>query len=100
MTEQQRAKIEIYKNQYIETLKKYEGYDVGDTYFGVYGSDLTDDKNVTIIMSVITGLGDDYEIKTTVNNILIEPDGNSMKLTDIYNTSLVYEYVKGLKKIE
>lgn len=100
MTEQQKQKVEVYRKQYNEALRKYEGYNVGDTYFGVYNSEITDDNNVTIIMSVITGLGDDYEIKTTINNILIEPGGNSMKLTDIYNASLVYEYVKGLKKIE
>jgi hypothetical protein len=99
MTQEQKDKIEIYWQQYEQSKAEYSPYSTGECYFGVYQSNNEQDKNITIIITTIDGLGEDYEIKTTINNILIEPNGNALRLTDVYERSLVMEYLKNLKKI-
>lgn len=99
MTQEQKDKIEVYRQQYESSKLEYSAYSLGECYFGIYQSNNENDKNITLIITTINGLGEDYEIQTTINNILIEPNGNALRLTDVYERSLVMEYLKNLKKI-
>lgn len=101
LTENQIEKIAHYKKQYEGNLEEYDNFGSYDICgFAVYCSENPNDKNATIIMTTITGISDDYEPKTTINNIMVEPDGNSFRLTDIYKQEDVFGYIKKLKKIQ
>lgn len=100
MTEAQKIKLAFYETQFKENLAKYSSWGSDEACsFGIYVSESPEDKNLTLIITTITGLSDDYQPYTATNNIMVEPNGDSLKLTDIYPKEYVLEYIKKLKKI-
>ena len=101
MTQKQKEKIDTYKKQFDSNVEQFDNFGSYDVCgFGVYYSENEEDKNLTVIMTTVTGISDNYEPYISTSNIMIEPDGNSFNLTDIYNKDEVYGYIKKLKKIE
>jgi hypothetical protein len=100
VTQKQKEKIEMYQKQFEENLAQYENWgSQQDCRFGIYISEKPDDKNVTIVMVTISGISDNYQTYKAINNIMIEPSGESFKLTDIYPKEYVLDYIETLKKI-
>lgn len=101
ITAQQEVKVELYKKQYLQNVELYATYGAEQLCsFSVYASNNDNDKNITIVLSTISGISQDYEPITKINNIMVEPDGNSFNLTDIYDRFEVYRYIGNLKKIQ
>ena len=50
-------------------------------------------------MTVISGISDSMQTYKATNNIMIEPNGISVKLTDVYPRDYVLDYIQKLKKI-
>lgn len=100
VTQKQKEKIEVYQKQFEENIAEYENWgSQQDCRFGIYISTNAEDKNVTIIMITITGISDNYQTYKAINNIMVEPNGDSCKLTDIYPKEYVLDYIQTLKKI-
>ena len=58
------------------------------------------DNNITIIEQEIYNLTDDMIPETSINNILVEPDGNVLYLEDFMNETEMVTYLNQLTKIE
>lgn len=100
VTDKQKAVIEKYQAEFEENLRKYDSWGSQQAcHFGIYVSQNEGDKNVTLIITTISGLSDDYQPYKATNNIMVEPDGNSFRLKDIYPEDYIIEYIKALKKI-
>lgn len=100
VTQKQKEKIEMYQKQFEENIAEYENWgSQQDCRFGIYVSEKPEDKNVTIVMVTITGISDNYQTYKAINNIMVEPSGESCKLTDIYPKEYVLDYIETLKKI-
>lgn len=97
MTDEQRAKIEELRNDFYLKVKYYSTY--SGTKFNVFSSNNENDKNITIIYTIITGLNDSYQPFYENQNILIEPNGNAINLMDFYSDNDVLTYIENLKKI-
>ena len=101
LTIEQIDKISLYQKQYKENVEEYSAYDSEKICsFNVYASVKEEDKNITIVLATITGISDYYQPFSQVNNIMVEPDGNSFNLTDIYNRNEVLLYISNLKKLD
>jgi len=101
MTQEQLNRIEQYRKQYDENCKEYKTYDSENIcMFQVYVNEVPQDKNVTIISRVIIGLDDNTnEPHTSKTDLLIEPDGNVIKLKDVFPNENIGDYIKKLKRI-
>ena len=100
MTNAQKETIDIYREQFLQSCHKYEVYSGENTCkFELYESNKEDDKNITIIYTLVTGLSNDYQPFYEVVNLIVEPDGNAINLMDFYPQNLVIDYIKNLKKI-
>lgn len=100
-TDKQKEKIDLYKKQYEENVEEYDNFGIDDLCtFNVFASANEEDKNIVIVLSTISGVSETYEAIVQINNIMVEPDGNSFNLTDIYNREEVFGYIKNLIKIE
>jgi hypothetical protein len=100
LTPQQEAKVNEYLQQFNKNVAEYEGWNSAtDCSFGIYVSDNPNDQNITLIMTVISGISDSMQTYKATNNIMIEPNGISVKLTDVYPRDYVLDYIQKLKKI-
>jgi hypothetical protein len=100
MTKEQEITVEKYKRQVGENCKMYQDYSSSDICkVNLYESTNAEDKNITIRTVTVTGTSDDFQPYIEVNTILVEPDGNAFRMTDVYPTQFVNEYVDKLKKI-
>jgi hypothetical protein len=100
VTQKQKEKIELYEKQFEKNIAEYINWgSQQDCRFGIYVSPNPEDKNITIIMTTITGISDNYQTYKITNNIMIEPNGESCKLTDIYPSDYVFDYLEKLTKI-
>lgn len=101
MTQKQHQKITHYRNQFIENKKRYAANGSESICkFAVFENMNPDDKNITLVIVSVGGISEDYQPYTAINNLLIEPDGNAIKLTDIYPKEEVLVYIEKLKRIE
>ncbi|NBO50174.1 MAG: hypothetical protein EBU80_10735 [Chitinophagia bacterium] len=101
MTIEQQKQVEIYRNEFEESCSSNAVYGSGRLCsFGVFKSENEEDQNVTLIITTITGLSDNYQPYVGTNNIMIEPDGNTFNMDDVFPSSQVAGYVSKLKKIE
>ena len=101
MTIEQQQKLEIYKKEFQENCSSNFQYGSDRVCnFHVYESQNEEDKNITIVMSTIADISDDYQPFVVTNNIMIEPDGNAFNMNDVFPRSQVAKYVSTLKKID
>ena len=100
VTQKQKEKIELLQSQFQKNVEQYSNWgSYEDCRFGIYVSQNPEDKNVTVIMTTITGISDNYQTYKAINNIMVEPNGDSCKLTDNYPKEYVLDYIQTLKKI-
>lgn len=101
MTIEQQKQIEKYKQEFAENCKDYAAYG-SKRYckFSLYKSENPEDANYTMVITNISGISDDYQPYVETLNLMVEPDGNTLQLTDIYEPSEVVTYIQQLKKIE
>jgi hypothetical protein len=100
MTREQEITIEKYRKELNDNCEKNAGYNSSEICkFNLYESESSEDKNITIRTVSITGISDDFQPFNEVTTILVEPDGNAFKMTDVYPTELVNDYVNKLKRI-
>lgn len=101
MTEAQRAKIYDLEKRYKDNCNMYVGWgSSGYCKFGVYRSDMIADQNVTVIMTLITGISKSERPYVETENILVEPDGSTMDLMEVYSENQVVGYLERLNKID
>lgn len=101
MTPQQREKIEKYRKQYQENCEKYASWgSQRDCSFSLLKSSNENDKNYTILMTFVAGLSDDFQTYVENANLLIEPDGNVLNLTDFFDSGKVVNYIEQLIKVD
>lgn len=101
MTEQQLKAIEKYKADYASNCSKYSRYGSGrDCSFKLLKSANESDPNYTMLVTSVTGLSDDFQPYVQTVNLMVEPDGNVINLSDIYNPSQVAAYVENLINAE
>lgn len=101
MTTEQQKKIEEYKKEFTENCKQYAPWgSARDCSFSLYKSENPEDENYTMVVTSVTGLSDDYQTYVETVNLMVEPDGNVINLTDIYEPSQVVNYVQQLIKID
>jgi hypothetical protein len=101
MTEQQKNRIEQYQKQFEQNLNEYKSYGSDSIcLFEVYVNEVPQDKNITIVSRVITGLDDNTnEPFTSKTDLLIEQNGNVVKLKDMFPNENINDYIKKLKRI-
>lgn len=100
MTKEQEIAVENYRKQLNENCSRNEFYNSSQICsFNVYKSEKEEDENITIVTVSITGISDDFQPFIGVTTILVEPDGNAFRMTDVYPEQFVNEYVDSLKKI-
>lgn len=101
MTIEQQNQLEKYRKEFAENCKKYAAWGSDrDCKFSALKSDREEDKNITLVVTAITGISDDYQTYVETINLLIEPDGNVVNLFDIYEPSQVITYIQQLKNID
>jgi hypothetical protein len=101
MTIEQQKKLEVYREEYKRNCTSNVGFGSDRICnFHVYGSDNPDDQNITIVMTTITDISDNYQPFIATLNIMIEADGNAINLADVFPKSQVASYVEQLKIIE
>jgi hypothetical protein len=100
MTQEQKSKIEHYREQFGKKCSDYSGWSgAKDCRFELYESDKEEDKNITIYSSYISGLSDDYQPYYDIINLLIEEDGNVVDLSTILTSNERIDYINTLTKI-
>lgn len=99
MTREQQEKIIEIREQFNENCRKYASYGSSSCNFGVYISKNEQDKNVTVIFTIITGISDSYSPYYETVNILVEPNGSSFNLMDVFPSDDVLGYIEKLEKI-
>ena len=100
LTPLQELKVDKYLREFNDNVAKFETFgSKEDCYFGMYESPNPEDKNITLIITSVSGISDNYQTYKVTNNITIEPDGTAVKLTDVYPKEYVMQYIKTLKKI-
>lgn len=101
MTEQQKKAIEQYKLDYAANCSKFSKYGGGrDCSFVLLKSQNENDPNYTMVVTSVTGLSEDFQPYVETVNLMVEPDGNVINLSDIYNPSQVVGYVENLINAE
>lgn len=100
MTNEQEITVEKYRKQLDDNCSRNKFYNSSEICkFNVYENKKEEDKNITIVTVSITGISDDFQPFIAVTTIMVEPDGNAFRMTDVYPEQLVNEYVDTLKKI-
>ena len=101
MTTQQQKQLDTYREEYRMNCSNNVGFGSDRICsFNVYGSKDSEDENITIVMTTITDISDNYQPFIATLNIMIEPDGNAINLADVFPKSQVAAYVEQLKIIE
>jgi len=101
MTIEQKKQIEVYTKEYHENCSSNTQFGSDRICnFNLYKSNNPEDENITIVMTTITDISDNYQPYIATINIMIEPDGNAINLADVFPKSQVAAYVDQLKKIE
>jgi hypothetical protein len=101
MTIEQKKQLEIYRKQYQQNCSQNAEFGSSRICnFHVYETRNDDDKNITIVMTTITDISDNYQPFIGTTNIMIEPDGNPINLADVFPKSQVSAYVEQLKIID
>jgi len=101
MTIEQKNQVEKYRQEFAENCKKYAAWGSDrDCKFSAYESKREEDKNITLVVTTITGLSDDYQTYVGTTNLMIEPDGNVINLFDAFEPNQVISYIQQLKKID
>lgn len=101
MTEQQKKAIERYREDFADNCKKFIAWgSQRDCKFNLFQGTKQDDSNYTMVITTITGLSDDLQPYVETVNLMVEPDGNVLNLSDVFEPSQVVNYVEQLKKIE
>ncbi len=101
MTIEQKNQLEKYRQEFAQNCKRYAAWgSERDCKFSSFESENEEDKNITLVVTTITGLSDDYQTYVETVNLMIEPDGNVINLFDVYEPSQVISYIQQLKKID
>ena len=53
-----------------------------------------------MVVTAVTGLSDDLQTYVETVNLMVEPDGNVIKMGDVFEPSQVVSYVEQLEKID
>jgi hypothetical protein len=100
MTKEQKITVEKYRQELNDNCLRNQFYNSSEICkFNVYKSEKEEDVNITIVTVSITGISDDFQPYIGITTIMVEPDGNPFRMTDVYPEQLVNEYVDTLKKI-
>ena len=101
MTQDQKRAIEELRVQFNENCSSYLEYGSNRICnFHVYKNEENpEDQNITIVMTTIDGLSDDYQPYVKTANVMIDSDGSHFNMSDIFPPSKVVAYVEKLKKI-
>ena len=99
MTRAQQEKIIEIREEYVSNCKEYASYGTSSCKFGVYRSKNEEDENITVIFTTVSGLSDFNQPFFQTTNLLVEPNGNSMNLMDVYSNNDVLGYIENLTKI-
>jgi hypothetical protein len=101
MTPQQKEQIEKYREQYEENCSKYASWGTGsDCSFSLRKSKDENDKNYTILMTIVAGITDDFQPYVETVNLMVEPDGNVINLMDFFDSEKVINYIEQLIKVD
>jgi hypothetical protein len=101
MTNDQKKAIEELRKQFNNNCKLYVEYGSSRICnFKVYmNAENPEDQNITIVVTAIDGVSDNFQPYIKTSNIMIEPDGANFNMSDVFPDSKVVEYVQKLKKI-
>ena len=58
-----------------------------------------EDKNITVAVTTISGISDNFQPYIKIVNLMVEPDGTQFNMSDVFPQSKVVAYVQSLKKI-
>lgn len=101
MTQSQKLSIDRYRNEFEEKCRIYAAWgSARDCSFRLLGSDSEEDKNITMLITTITGISDDNQTYVETLNLMVEPDGNVLNLYDVFPMSEVVGYIETLKRID
>jgi hypothetical protein len=101
MTNEQRKSVQKYKLEFEQNCDQYAGFGSGlYCKFNLFKSANQNDPNITMIVTTITGISDFFEPYVETVNLMVEPDGNVIKLSDFFNSNEVVSYLEQLKKVE
>lgn len=101
MTTEQKNSIEQYREEFKENCNRFSSWgSERDCSFSLYKSKNSEDLNYTMVVTSVTGLSDDLQTYVETVNLMVEPDGNVIKMADVFEQSQVVAYVEQLEKID
>ncbi|MFY8161513.1 MAG: hypothetical protein ACOVNU_09300 [Candidatus Kapaibacteriota bacterium] len=101
MTINQKQKINNLLDAHNKKCATYMSYcSNGSCRFTLYENKAnSNDKNITIFATYVSGLSDNYQPFYNVVNLLVEPSGDVIELSALLNSDEIDEYYNGLTKI-
>jgi hypothetical protein len=99
MTPQQVETIKRLRQGFKDSCEKYSSWGSNECHFSIYTSGKEDDKNITLIITTISGISDSLQPYFETTNLLVEPNGNSLNLLDFFDSNDVLGYIENLKKL-
>jgi hypothetical protein len=97
MTEAQKNTIYHQKKSFDRACDMYQMYLTDDCKFRIYKS--FNDPNITLVITTIESISDNFQPYFKRVYLLVEPDGNLVNLLDFYSMDYVLEYTSKLHKI-
>lgn len=101
MTPDQKKAIEELRMQFHENCKMYTDYGSNDicNFEILVNESNPEDKNITVAVTTISGISDNFQPYIKIVNLMVEPDGTQFNMSDVFPQSKVVAYVQSLKKI-
>jgi hypothetical protein len=101
MTNDQKKTIEELRSQFNNNCKLYVEYGSNRicNFQILFNEENPEDKNITVVVTAIDGVSDNFQPYIKTSNIMVEPDGITFNMSDVFPESKVVEYVQKLKKI-
>jgi hypothetical protein len=101
MTIKQKEKVDILFKEHQERCAMYSGIgNQDDCSFDIFVNNSNEnDKNVTIYLSFVSGLSDDFQPFYDVMDILVEESGDTIELSKVLSPMEKKDYLSSLTKI-
>ena len=101
MTPDQKKAIEELRMQFQENCKMYTDYGSDNicNFEVLVNESNPEDTNITVAVTTISGISDNFQPYIKIVNLMVEPDGTQFNMSDVFPQSKVVAYVQSLKKI-
>lgn len=101
MTPNQKKAIEELRVQFKENCRMYTDYGSDEicNFEVLVNESNPEDENVTVAVTTISGISDNFQPYVKIVNLMVEPDGTQFNMSDVFPQSKVVAYVQSLKKI-